>query len=114
KSVKISQLISTHGATLFREALSKFVVHHSDPTLSLHQVNAKSHLVHFPFNAVPIFHRIKFSTPDPFTAGGPTSTIIDAVHVQPPRKLAGGEAIPGRFDTVLVNDGTGELTGVKG
>lgn len=114
KSVKISHLIGTYGATFFREALSQFIVHYSDPTLPLAQVKAKSHHIHFPFSTVPVFHRIKFTTPDPYTAGGPTDSIIDVVHVQPSRKLPSGQAVPGRFDTVLVNNGTGGLAGVSG
>ncbi|KAJ6562917.1 hypothetical protein B0H10DRAFT_2239780 [Mycena sp. CBHHK59/15] len=111
KSSKIAQLIAEYGATFFREALAKFIVHHSDPTLSLSQVEAKSHYIRLAFNAVPVFHRIKFTTPDPYTAGGPTDSVIDTVHVQPGCRLGTGHKIPGRFDTVLVNDGTGELTG---
>ncbi|KAJ7504642.1 hypothetical protein B0H11DRAFT_1709428 [Mycena galericulata] len=114
KSAKIGRLVDAYGATFFREALAKFVVHYSNPTLTLAQVKLKSHYIHLPFNAVPVFHRIKYTTPDPHAAGGPLDSVIDAVHVQPSRQLASGQDIPGRFDTVLVNDGTGELTGVQG
>jgi hypothetical protein len=33
---------------------------------------------------------------------------------QPSRKLPSGQAVPGRFDTVLVNNGTGGLARVSG
>ncbi|KAF7347075.1 hypothetical protein MVEN_01461500 [Mycena venus] len=109
KSTKITDLIRSYGATQLREALVRFIVHHSDPALSLPQVEVKSRYIHLPFNAIPVFHRIKFTTPDPYTMGSPMDSVIDAVHVQPARQLAYGQEIPGRFDTVLVNDGTGEF-----
>ena len=40
--------------------------------------------------------------------------MIDAVHVRPARINAGGRSIPGRFDTVLVGDGSGGDLGLAG
>ncbi|KAJ6450612.1 hypothetical protein C8R45DRAFT_1057188 [Mycena sanguinolenta] len=113
KSVKISRLIHAYGAIHFRKALVEFIVHHSNPSFSLTQVEAASRSIHLPFNAVPVFHRIKFTAPDPYDAGGTTNSVVDAVHVQPPHQ-SHHQDIPGRFDTVLVNNGNGGLTGVEG
>ncbi|KAI0826961.1 hypothetical protein BC628DRAFT_1369912, partial [Trametes gibbosa] len=38
----------------------------------------------------------------------------DVAHARPERKDKQGRTVPGRFDTVLVNDGTGGLSGVQG
>ncbi|KAJ7265807.1 hypothetical protein C8J57DRAFT_1069230, partial [Mycena rebaudengoi] len=114
KSVKISCLIDDYGATSFRSALARFIVHHTHPNLTLPQLELQSNNLNLPFNAVPVYSRIKFTAPDPYTAGGLSDLVIDAVHVQPARQLSNGQAVPARFDTVLVNDGTGALTGVKG
>ncbi|KAF7358613.1 hypothetical protein MSAN_01200000 [Mycena sanguinolenta] len=113
KSVKISRLVDAYGAKYFRKALVEFIVHHSNPTFSLAQVEAASQSIHLPFNVVAVFHRIKFTTPDPYAAGGTINSVVDAVHVQPAHQ-SHSQHIPGRFDTVLVNNGNGGLTGVEG
>ena len=71
-----------------------------------------AHIV-LPFQTVATFHRVKFHA---INAGGyrdPTAT-MDSVHCQPSRKDNRGHIIPGRFDTVLVNEGDGGITGVNG
>jgi hypothetical protein len=114
KAVRMQQIVGDYGALSFRPALARFFVRHAYPTLTRAEVEFKASHVSLPFNTVPVFHRVKFTTPDPYTTAGPSDTIVDSVHVQPARKDKEGETIPGRFDTVLVNDGTGELTGTKG
>ncbi|KAF7355843.1 hypothetical protein MVEN_00912600 [Mycena venus] len=114
KSVRITRLMSDYGATFFRDALTRFIVRFNNPTLSPAQVEAQSAGISLPFNAVPIFHKIKYTTEDPYTAGGPTDSVIDAIHVQPGKKLKNGKELPARFDTALVNDGTGKMTGIDG
>jgi hypothetical protein len=44
---------------------------------------------------------------------GVTST-ADSVHARPERRDTRGRLVPGRFDTVLVNDGNGDITRLKG
>ncbi|KAF7292558.1 hypothetical protein MIND_01153100 [Mycena indigotica] len=113
KAARIQTLVETYGATLFREALSQFVVRHSYPALTQHEITARARHYTLPFNQLPIFHRIKFTTPDPYTSANDINTIVDSVHVEPSRQGPSGP-IPGRFDTVLVNDGTGGITGTQG
>ncbi|KAJ7222751.1 hypothetical protein B0H12DRAFT_1078209 [Mycena haematopus] len=114
KSVRINRLVSDYGATFFRDALTRFVVKFNNPGLSPAQVEAESASTVLPFNAVPVFHKIKYTTEDPYTAGGPTDSVIDAIHVQPGKLLKNGNDLPARFDTALINDGTGKMTGVEG
>ncbi|KAJ6540469.1 hypothetical protein B0H19DRAFT_1212980 [Mycena capillaripes] len=116
RSVRFTKLVSDYGATFFRDTLSRFIVHFNDPTLSAAQVEAQSTSIALPFNTVPVFHKIKYTTEDPYTAGGPTDSVIDAIHVQPGKQLDNSKELPARFDTALVNliGGSGNMTGVDG
>ncbi|KAJ7467312.1 hypothetical protein B0H11DRAFT_2159568 [Mycena galericulata] len=114
KAVRMIRLISDYGATFFREALARYVVHLNHPELSHVQIEAKSQDLIFSFNAIPVFHRIKFLTEDPYTARGPEDSVIDSIHVQPQKLLKNGELLPARFDTAIINDGSGEMTGAIG
>ncbi|KAJ6608216.1 hypothetical protein B0H10DRAFT_2166622 [Mycena sp. CBHHK59/15] len=89
KSVWLACLVTDYGVTFFRDALARYVVHLNHPELSHTQVEGNSQDLTFAFNSVPVYHRIKFTTPDPYTA----------------------RELPARFDTALVNNGTGDITG---
>ncbi|KAF7324033.1 hypothetical protein MKEN_00625400 [Mycena kentingensis (nom. inval.)] len=114
KSVRFNIILDKYGATSFRDALARYLLHHMDPSLSYTALRDKAPYLIIPFNRIPVYHRIKYTTPDPYAPGGPSDNIVDSVHVEPTRLDPEGNTIPGRFDTVLVNDGTGELTGTKG
>jgi len=66
--------------------------------------------VRIPFIRLPVWHRIKFLRKDPVTDKNSTA---DSIHCRPSQIQKRG-ILPGRFDTALVNDGTGEDTGVEG
>ncbi|KAJ7478845.1 hypothetical protein B0H11DRAFT_1725700 [Mycena galericulata] len=114
KAVRIDTLVADYGATLFRDALTRFIIQFNDPTLSRAQIETQSASVALHFNRVPVYHRIKYVTEDPYTVGGPQDSVIDSIHVQPRKSLRSGKELPGRFDTALVNDGSGQLTAVAG
>ncbi|KAF7372072.1 hypothetical protein MVEN_00065500 [Mycena venus] len=114
KAVRFNILISDYGARLFRDALSRFIVQLNSPTLTRAQIEAQAASISFHFNRVPVYHRIKFITEDPYTVGGPEDSVVDSIHVQPPKSGRSGKQLPGRFDTALVNDGSGGLIGVTG
>ncbi|KAJ7814888.1 hypothetical protein B0H14DRAFT_3090055 [Mycena olivaceomarginata] len=114
KAVKISALIADYGAHSFRDALARFIVQFNNPTLTRAQIKTQSGSVALHFNRIPVYHRIKFITEDPYTAGGPEDSVVDSIHVQPAKAARSGKELPGRFDTALVNDGSGGLTGVGG
>ena len=61
-----------------------------------------------PFRTLPVYHKIKY-----VTESAPDTT-IDSVHVKPASRNGQGKETAARFDTVLVNDGTGKDTGVDG
>ncbi|KAJ7722680.1 hypothetical protein B0H16DRAFT_1666226 [Mycena metata] len=102
----------THKA--FRDALTRYLVQFAFPTLSRAEIEARSSTLSLPFNRIPVFHRVKYITEDPYTARGPEDSVVDSIHVQPRKLLRNGKELDGRFDTALVNDGTGQLTGVHG
>ncbi|KAF8207660.1 hypothetical protein K438DRAFT_1575238, partial [Mycena galopus ATCC 62051] len=114
KAVKLVELEAAYGAKLFRDALAQFIARLAHPTLPSSQIEAAAHSLHLPFNSVPVYHRIKFTTPDPSIIGKCANSIIDSVHAQPARKHGNGLAVPGRFDTVLINTGAGQLIGTEG
>jgi hypothetical protein len=51
---------------------------------------------------------------DPYTARGPEDTVVDSIHVQPAKTLKNGVELAAHFDTAIVNDSTGKITGVAG
>ncbi|KAJ7737437.1 hypothetical protein DFH07DRAFT_752997 [Mycena maculata] len=114
KAVRLTRLITDYGAQIFRDALARFVAKFNNPHFTVRQIESESANIIFSFHALPVFHRIKFTTEDPYTAHGPSDSIVDSVHVQPRKLLKNGEDLPARFDTVLVNDGSGGIIGVDG
>ncbi|KAJ7504715.1 hypothetical protein B0H11DRAFT_1614059, partial [Mycena galericulata] len=114
KAIKFTTLETDYGAPFFRDALSRYIVQLTDPTLSSAQIERESNSFDVPFNAVPVFQRIKFSTSDPYANGGPADSIVDSIHVQPRKVLKNGDVVPARFDTALVNTGHGGKAGTTG
>ncbi|KAJ7709363.1 hypothetical protein B0H16DRAFT_1679153 [Mycena metata] len=113
KAIKMGRLITDYGAHIFRDALSRFITKFNHPLLTQRQVETESADISFAFNSIPVFHRIKFTTPDPYSART-SDFIVDSIHVQPSKLLKNGERVPARFDTALVNDSTGGMIGVNG
>ncbi|KAJ7468883.1 hypothetical protein B0H11DRAFT_2159425 [Mycena galericulata] len=113
KAVKFTTLESAYGAPFFRDALSRYIVQLTFPELSLAQVEREANSFDVPFNAVPVFQRIKFSASDPYANDGPADSIVDSIHVQPGKVLKNGDEVPARFDTALVNTGDGGKTEIS-
>ncbi|KAG1854255.1 hypothetical protein F4604DRAFT_1883347 [Suillus subluteus] len=113
KRVPLDCIICDYSATFFTEALAHYVVHTNQPTLSAVQLEREAAHIVLPFQTVTTFHRVKFHTINASGYCDPTAT-IDSVHCQPPWKDNKAHIIPGRFDTVLVNEGDGGTTGVNG
>lgn len=114
KGVTLAQLSSHYGAVDFQDALAQFVAQLQDPQLRGTRLQRAASNIQIPFNTVHVYHRIKFIEVDPYAVGGPRESVVDSIHVQPARKDSRGRPIPARFDTVLINDGTGEDIGVTG
>ncbi|KAG1748112.1 hypothetical protein EDB19DRAFT_1630396 [Suillus lakei] len=113
KRVPLDRIVQDYGATFFTAALARYVVGRNQPGLSAVQLEREAAHIILPFDTVATFHRIKFHAID---ARGfrDSSVTVDSVHSQPSRKDKRGHTIPARFDTVLVNEGDGGITGVDG
>ncbi|GLB39850.1 putative protein Coprinopsis cinerea okayama7 130 [Lyophyllum shimeji] len=113
RAVSIDKLVNAYGAKHFRTALARFAGAMNEPNLSAAQLEARLWGIHVPFCKLPVWHRVKYRRTDPFT--GVTST-ADSIHARPSKRLGDnrGRVVPGRFDTALINDGTGEETGIEG
>ncbi len=111
RSVSLETLETEYGAEHFRVALRRYVVISNSPHLTTVQVERGLWDVHFPFRHLPVWHRIKYLRTELYT--GLTQT-VDSIHTYPHKFDVRGRPIPCRFDTALINDGTGGDTGVIG
>ena len=68
--------------------------------------------MNLPFTSVAVYHKLKFTKPADSTCS--RHLTMNAIYVQPERQLKKGLAIPARFDTALVNIGSGGEIGVEG
>ncbi|EED85169.1 predicted protein [Postia placenta Mad-698-R] len=113
KAVLFMDITLKYYAPYFHNALARFVVSYCDPSLNAATLEAASAGIFFKFCAVPVYQKIKFWLCDAHDFGMAGET-LDIVHVQPEHKDTQGHIAPAQFDTVLVNDGTGGNTGIKG
>jgi hypothetical protein len=111
RKVALEALETDYGAQHFRAALRRFVLLTNSPDLTRVQVERRLWDVCFHFRHLPVWHKIKFLRTELYT--GRTQT-VDFIHAYPQRFDVRGHAVPCRFDTVLINDGTGGETGVAG
>lgn len=111
RGVHLQTLANQYGAIHFRESLARFIALSNDPGLTRAQLEQALWGVRLPFQKLPVWHRVRFLRTDPVTQCLYTA---DSIHCQPERLNARGTMIPGRFDTALINDGTGEDIGMEG
>ena len=114
KGVRFQSLIRDYGATSFQDALAEFVVGVRSPHLRGAQLQQAVASIRFHFNTVNVYHKIKFTSYDPYVVGGPRESVVDSIHSRPIRKDNRNREVPARFDTAVINDGTGQETGVAG
>ncbi|KAI1786574.1 hypothetical protein LXA43DRAFT_975694 [Ganoderma leucocontextum] len=113
-SLRLAAAETDYGAPFFRDALARFLVKHRDPTLvETRDIEREANKMVFRFASVPAYHRLKFVLEDAQQLGIMDVT-RDAAHARPARKDRRGKVVPARFDTVLVNEGTGGPMGVSG
>ena len=113
KSVRFTALVNDYGATFFTDALARYLVTFSHPNLPLHEVEQHARYFAIPFQTVPVFHKIKYTSRDPYSKN-PIEVVVDSIHAQPRAKRKKGDIQPARFDTALINDGTGDEIGLNG
>ncbi|KAJ3554685.1 hypothetical protein NM688_g2979 [Phlebia brevispora] len=107
-AVTFEQLGTQYGATQFRECLSRFIAEHNHPEASTAELNYIASTQPILFHKVRVFHKARFWEHD-FPLYRHASDQYDVIHVRPARGN-----VPGRFDTALINDGTGGAVGIKG
>ncbi|KAH9169641.1 hypothetical protein EDB89DRAFT_1824741, partial [Lactarius sanguifluus] len=110
-AVPLDRLQDLYGAPLFKVALRRFISVSNNPDQTRQQLESSLWGLRLPFNRLPVWHVIKFTRSNPITGNCSTS---DTIHAQPTRKGKYNRTIAGRFDTALINDGTGKEHGVKG
>lgn len=113
RGVSLKSLETDYGASYFEAALARFVAQYQNPQFTKPQIERAASNIHIPFQKLPVFHRIKFVSCDPYDLEK-GENVVDSIHAQPARSDKYGKVIPGRFDTGLVNYKDGGMTGVKG
>ncbi|KAN0137729.1 hypothetical protein V8E53_004485 [Lactarius tabidus] len=114
-AVPLERLQDSYGAPLFKVALRRFISFANNRNQTRQQLESSLWRIHLPFTRLPVWHVIKFTRPNTSPASpGARSIVSDSIHVQPARYDKRQRLIPGRFDTALINDGTGVEHGIKG
>ncbi|KAJ6497170.1 hypothetical protein C8R47DRAFT_972715 [Mycena vitilis] len=113
KAVSLTAIENNYGAIYFRDAFARYAVSFGRPELTKRQIENLAGDFYTPFQKLPVYHTMKFWNSDALGRENATDT-LDTVHVKPGYQNKQGRHVGGRFDTVLVNDGTGNHTGVAG
>ena len=111
-AVPLERLQDLYGASFFKVALRRFISYANNRNQTRQQLENSLWRIRLPFTRLPVWHVIKFARPD--ASPGTHSMVSDSIHVQPARHDKHQQLIPGRFDTALINDGTGAENGIKG
>ena len=111
KAVPFDTIQEQYKASMFKHALTHYVLKHQNPTASYEDI--ENMLPYFPLHLdkVPVYHKARFWLGNE-TVHKLQSNEYDAVHTRP-EQVDANKDIPARFDTVLVNGGEGEYIGVK-
>jgi Plavaka transposase len=116
-SVTFNTLEAEYGAKDFEFTLAKFIIRYNDPSLSTREASRQASSFHIPFQKVPVYHRVKFVSTDPYAADSMAENVVDSIHVEPARRESTrGLIVPGRFDTALIrvhDEYLGDLTSIN-
>ncbi len=98
KAVRFGELATQYGVIDFQDALADFIALTNYPGASTARLRTRAADTLIPFQSVPVFHRIKFTS----RGDSEDSEIVDSVVVRPEQRDACDRIVPSRFDTVLV------------
>ena len=114
RAVDLDEIVTKYGTVFFREALRRYLVlsKHSGRPLTQNQLEDAILYTVLSFTSVSVYHKFKFTMPA--DSAHTKNLTLDAIYVRPERQSKKGLVIPARFDTVLVNVGSGGETGVQG
>ena len=110
-NVHIINLLPVYGIQYFSVALACFIALTNNSHLAVWELEDIAATMNIPFGSVPVWHRVKYVREDPVTG---TISTADSLYVQPAQRAKCGVVIPARFDTALINNGSGGYTGVSG
>ena len=113
-AVDLDDIVTEYGAVFFHQALRRYLVlsKHSGPQLTPNQLEHAILYKKLQFTSVAVYHKVKFTKPA--DSGRTKNLTLDAIYVRPERQSKKGLTVPARFDTALVNVGSGGKTGVEG
>ncbi|KAI9455523.1 hypothetical protein F5148DRAFT_984726 [Russula earlei] len=111
--VSLDSLRDDYGTQFFKAALAYFVTQYQNPQYTKAQVEVASHNIHIPFRKLPVYHRIKFTSTDPYSINS-LQTIVDSIHAQPAYLDKYGKGVPAWFDTGLITYRGNVIHGVSG
>jgi hypothetical protein len=106
RAVPLETVASDYSAPFIYNALVCFITRHLNPSSTRGQFTTYANNIDLPLRTLAIYHKAHFSLWDP-SHHRLTSNEDDLVHAIPAQINRRGKTIPGRFDTVLVNLGTG-------
>ncbi|KAJ6527827.1 hypothetical protein B0H19DRAFT_969493 [Mycena capillaripes] len=112
KGVALMALENNYGAIYFRDAFARYAVSFGHPDLTTRQIEALARDFYTPFQKISVYHKIKFWNTDALGREG-AADALDTVHVKPGYFNKQNRHVGGRFDTVLVNDSSGEHIGLN-
>ena len=104
------ELATAYGAINFQDALANFIALTNYPGASAAALCTRAGDTLIPFQSVPVFHRIKFTS----SSNSEGSEIIDSVVVWPEHRDARGHVVPSQFDPVLVRGRQDVMHGSNG
>ena len=113
KAVSFDTLKENYSASMFKHALTHFIIRRQNPGMSHAAVERHIPSRNLSFNKVPVYHKAKFWVGHK-EAHHLQSDEYDVLHDYPATKDAEKKEIPGRFDTAMINTGDGDYIGVKG
>lgn len=102
-----------YQAPFICDAIAQYIVHFNNPEYSNTRIEQMAANVDPPVTSLAVYHKVKLWLGSK-SHHRLTANKFDTVHVQPTRRNKYNKVVPGRFDTVLVNTGEGQYTGLKG
>jgi len=112
--VSLEEIEVRYGATDFKGALARFVIHRQHPEYTRRQVDNVAAGFYIPFHKLSVFCHIKFISHDPFSVDPSSDIVVDSIHCEASHINKYGIYIPGRSDTAIIKIGNGHCGGVKG
>ena len=113
KAVPLDNIETDYHAPFIRDAIARFIARFNNPDASHQNIEYEAEDIDLPVSSLPVYHkaRLWMGSKQHYRL---LADEYDIIHAQPKRANRRNRAIPGRFDTVLVNLGYGGYTGLQG